>query len=310
MKEKKPTIALIYDFDGTLAPGNMQEHDFLEEVGITDKREFWKQNDEDAIRNNASGILCGMQLILEKSQNARKPIKRGSFQKYGNGIEYYQGVENWFTLINKFGKEQGLNIEHYIISSGLKEMIEGTSIAKYFKQIFACTFLYNENDIAYWPAVAVDFTAKVQFLWMINKGVNKISDNSDINKYVPDEERPVPFNHMIYIGDGYTDVPCMKLVKQNGGKSIAVFNPTGSLQTPESLIKDNRVNFICPADYRENEKLHKMVHAIILKMKYDHEFNQMERDNHKEFLCQAAIHDAAEAKILLSQNKTNKDKIH
>lgn len=294
-KEKKPTIALIYDFDGTLSPGNMQEYDFLEEVGITDKREFWKQNDEDAIRNNASGILCGMQLILEKSQSARKPIKRGSFQKYGHGVTYYKGVTKWFDLINTFGQEEQLNIEHYIISSGLREMIEGTSIAKYFKQIFASSFLYNENDIACWPAVAVDFTAKVQFLWMINKGVDKISNNSEINKYTPDEERPVPFNHMIYMGDGFTDVPCMKLVKQNGGKSIAVFNPTGSLLTPESLIKDNRVNFICPADYREGGRLHTMVKAIIRKMKYDHEFNQMERDNHKEFLSQAAKHDTSEA---------------
>lgn len=286
--DKIPTIALIYDFDGTLAPGNMQEYDFLEEVGINDKREFWNQNDEDAVRNNASGILCGMQLILEKSHAARKPVKKGTFQKYGHGIEFYKGVEQWFPLINDFGKQENLSIEHYIISSGLKEMIEGTSIAKYFKQIFACTFLYDENGMAYWPAVAVDFTTKVQFLWMINKGVAKISDNSDINKYVPDNERPVPFNHMIYLGDGFTDVPCMKLVKQNGGKSIAIYNPSGSLATPEGLIHDNRVNFICPGDYRKGGLLHQMVQAVILKMKYDHEFNQMERDNHKKFLDKAA----------------------
>ncbi|MDY5969350.1 MAG: HAD family hydrolase, partial [Bacteroidales bacterium] len=207
MTEKKPTIALIYDFDGTLSPGNMQEYDFLEEVGIKDKEEFWRQNDEDALRNNASSLLCGMQLILEKSRAARKPIIRGTFQKYGHRVEYYKGVAEWFDLINKFGEKEDLNIEHYIISSGLKEMVEGTTIAKYFKQIFASTFLYDENGAAYWPAVAVDFTAKVQFLWMINKGVSKISDNSDINKFVPDNERPVPFNHMIYLGDGFTDVP-------------------------------------------------------------------------------------------------------
>lgn len=286
MNEKTPTIALIYDFDGTLTPGNMQEYDFLEEVGITDQREFWHQNDEDAIRNNASSILCGMQLILEKSRSARKPVKKGTFQKYGHGIEFYQGVEQWFSLINNFGKKEDLNIEHYIISSGLKEMIEGTSIAKYFKQIFACTFLYDENDIAYWPAVAVDFTTKVQFLWMINKGVTKISNNSDINKLVPDNERPVPFNHMIYLGDGFTDVPCMKLVKQNGGKSIAIYNPAGSLSTPEGLIHDNRVNFICPGDYGKDGALHEIVKAIIRKIKYDHEFNQLERDNHNQFLTQ------------------------
>ena len=284
MTEKKPTIALIYDFDGTLSPGNMQEYDFLQEVGIKDSEEFWRQNDEDALRNNASSTLCGMQLILEKSRAARKPIIQGTFQKYGHGVEYYRGVAEWFDLINLFGEKEHLNIEHYIISSGLKEMIEGTSIARHFKQIFASAFLYDENGAAYWPAVAVDFTAKVQFLWMINKGVSKISDNRDINIFVPDNERPVPFNHMIYLGDGFTDVPCMKLVKQNGGKSIAVYNPKGSLQTPGGLIRDNRVNFICPADYSKGGPLHRMVKAIIRKMKYDHEFNQMERDNHKMFL--------------------------
>ncbi len=285
MTENKPTVALVYDFDGTLSPGNMQEYDFLQEVGITDSAEFWAQNDEDARRNDASNILCCMKLILEKSQSARKPIKRGSFQKYGQGVQFYKGVTEWFDLINEFGRQEGLNIEHYIISSGIKEMIEGTPIAKHFKKIFACTFLYNENDVACWPAVAVDFTSKVQFLWMINKGVDKVADNSEINKYIPDEERAVPFKHIVYMGDGFTDVPCMKLVKQNGGKSIAIFNPDGgSLTTPENLIKDNRVNFICPGDYTRGGPLHTMIQAILRKIKYDHEFNQMERDNHKAFL--------------------------
>ncbi len=290
MTEKLPTVALVYDFDGTLSPGNMQEYDFLQEVGITDSAEFWAQNDEDARRNDASNILCSMQLILEKSQSARKPIKRGSFQKYGKGVQFYKGVTEWFDLINDFGRQEGLNIEHYIISSGIKEIIEGTAIAKHFKEIFACTFLYNENDVACWPAVAVDFTGKVQFLWMINKGVHQVADSSEINKYIPDEERAVPFNHIVYLGDGFTDVPCMKLVKQNGGKSIAIFNPDGdSLTTPENLIKDNRVNFICPGDYSRNGPLHTMIKAILRKIKYDHEFNQMERNNHKEFLSKCRM---------------------
>ena len=125
--------------------------------------------------------------------------------EFGRGIGFFPGVEQWFELINRKGEEMGVNVEHYIISSGLKELIEGTSIAKYFKQIYACSFMY-ENDKAVWPAVAVDFTSKTQFIFMINKGIYDIWRNAQINDSMPDEGRPVPFHNMIYFGDGETDI--------------------------------------------------------------------------------------------------------
>ena len=222
--KKQPTVALIYDFDGTLAPGNMQEYSFIEELKMTPK-EFWDKSTELSKKQDASGILCYMKLMLDEAKHAGISIKRESFVQFGEKVELFNGVKEWFSLINKAGKEIGLNIEHYINSSGLKEMIEGTPIAKEFKKIYACSFIYDNDGIATWPAIAVDYTAKTQFIFKINKGIKEVSDNKKINEYVPEENRPIPFKRMIYFGDGETDIPCMKMVKANGGYSIAVYKP-------------------------------------------------------------------------------------
>lgn len=152
-----------------------------------------------------------MKLMLDKAHAAKVSVKKQKFIDFGKSIELYNGVEEWFDLINQLGKEEGVTIQHYINFSGLKEMIEGTTIAKKFKEIYACSFMY-EDDVAVWPAVAVDFTAKTQFLFMINKGISKISENAKVNEFKAEDERPVPFKHMIYFGDGETDIPCMKLI--------------------------------------------------------------------------------------------------
>ena len=284
MSKKKPVVALIYDFDGTLSPLNMQEYDFLKAIGIKNKTAFWKENNELIKQHEASNILCYMKLMIDKAHAARVSIKREQFVEFGKSIELYKGVEEWFDLINQIGKKEGVIIHHYINSSGLKEMIEGTKISKKFKQIYACSFMY-EDGIAVWPAVAVDFTAKTQFLFMINKGISSICDNYKINQYVEESDRPIPFKHMIYFGDGETDIPCMKLIKQQGGNSIAVYKPRNKKkkQGAEKLVNDHRVNFACAADYSEGGEIYCIVESIIRQIKNSFDFAELQKKNQKKF---------------------------
>jgi hypothetical protein len=224
-----------------------------------------------------------MKLMLDKAAATHVSIKREQFVEFGKSIELYNGVDAWFDKINELGKENGVAIEHYINSSGLEEMIEGTCIAKKFKRIFACRFMYQDG-IAVWPAVAVDFTAKTQFLFMINKGIDKISENYKVNEYIEEKDRPIPFKHMIYFGDGETDIPCMKLVKQQGGNSIAVYKPRNSIKKKcaEKLVHDNRVNFACAADYSENGEIYKIVESIIKRVKSNFDFYCLQKNNQKK----------------------------
>lgn len=281
-QKPKPTVALIYDFDGTLAPGNIQEVDFIPAIK-SDKSAFWAENTTLSKDNDADQILTYMYLMLTKARSGGISLKRESFKEFGRKVEFFQGVESWFKMINEYGKQQGLNIEHYINSSGLKEMIEGTSIAKEFKNIFACSYLYDVDGIAYWPAVAVDYTTKTQFLFKINKGISSVAENKKINQYIKEEDRPIQFKHMIYFGDGETDVPCMKLIKEKAGHSIAVFTPHNKKKKAiaENLIADKRVNFVCPADYTEGKEIHKVVTTILDKIKADSDFSIL-LEKHKE----------------------------
>lgn len=284
MTKKKPIVALIYDFDGTLSPSNMQEYDFLKAIGIKDKTAFWKENDKMIKEHEASNILCYMKLMIDKARAAKVSIKREQFVDFGKSIELYKGVEEWFDLINQMGKNEGVTIQHYINSSGLKEMIEGTKIGKKFNQIYACSFMY-EDEVAVWPAVAVDFTAKTQFLFMINKGISSVSENYKVNQYVEEDKRPIPFKHMIYFGDGETDIPCMKLIKQQGGNSIAVYKPRNKKkkQGAEKLVCDNRVNFACMADYSKGGEIYNIVEAIIKQIKSNFDFAELEKKNQRKF---------------------------
>lgn len=272
----QPVIALIYDFDGTLSPGNMQEFSFIKALDMT-AEEFWSKSNKLTRNNDANGILCYMKLMLDEAQYRHISLKRESFRRFGREVEFYPGVAEWFSLVNGYGRAKGVAVRHYINSSGLKEMIEGTSIAGEFENIYACSFLYNTDGVAVWPAVAVDFTTKTQFLFKINKGISSVSDNSEVNRYMREEERPVPFRRMIYFGDGQTDIPCMKMVRQNGGHSIAVYDPASveKRRAAERLILEERVNFVCPADYREGGETYNVVTTIIDKVKYDYEFEQL-----------------------------------
>ena len=220
----RPIVALIYDFDGTLSPGNMQEFGFIQAIGKK-PQEFWQESDEIALGQDASNILSYMKLMFDEARKAGIKLRREDFKKFGESVELFNGVKEWFSLINEYGKSKGVKIEHYINSSGLAEMIEGTAIAHEFKRIFACSFIYNMEGEAEWPGVAVDYTAKTQFIFKINKGILSVRDNKKVNESQEEVNKRIPFPHMIYFGDGETDVPCMKIVKMFGGNSIAVYNP-------------------------------------------------------------------------------------
>ena len=271
---KKVKMALIYDFDGTLAPGYMQNSSFLPKVGIKPK-EFWREVKAKSKGEQADEILVYMNLMLEKANGAQKPVTKTAFKNYGKGIKLFDGVADWFDHINSYAKGQHVNIEHYLISSGNREIIMGTAIASKFdnNKIFASKYLFEQHGIAKWPALAVNYTAKTQFLFRINKGVLDISDDAAVNQFTPESKRPIPFENMIFIGDGATDIPCFKLVKNKSGMAIAVYKPYAkrAKQKAEQYSENgNRVDLVAPADYSKDKKIYKAVTRRIdwVKAKY------------------------------------------
>ncbi|MBE6236869.1 MAG: haloacid dehalogenase-like hydrolase [Bacteroidales bacterium] len=271
-KKKYPIVALVYDFDGTLSPGNMQEFGFIQAIGKK-PQEFWQESDDIASGQDASNILSYMKLMFDEAQKAGIKLRREDFKKFGEAVELYDGVLEWFSNVNEYGKQRGVKVEHYINSSGLTSMIEGTPIANEFKRIFACSFLYDENGDAVWPGVAVDYTAKTQFLFKINKGILSVRDNKKVNESQAEDNKRVPFPNMIYMGDGETDVPCMKIVKMFGGHSIAVYDPSNKkkVNVARKLLRQERVNFITPTDYTKESRTMKIVCSIIDKIRIDFE---------------------------------------
>ena len=274
MSKKHIPFVIAYDFDGTLAPGNMQEYDFIPALEMKSKK-FWTEVKEKAKNQLADEILAYMKLIIDKAYEKEVSIHKVDFFNFGSKITFFPGVEEWFNLINHYGKTQGVNVEHYIISSGLREMIQGTKIAKFFKKIYASGFMYDQNDVANWPALAINYTTKTQYLFRINKNSLDEYDNTAINKYIKPEGRPVPFSHMLFIGDGETDIPCMRLVRDKGGHAIAVYakGKRGAEQKAKKLVKDGRATLATVADYSENAAIFKAVKAMIDKLVADNTIN-------------------------------------
>ena len=262
--DKLVPMALCYDFDGTLSPGNMQEYDFIPAIGVSPD-EFWTEAYELAKASDADTILAYMRLMLKKAASADVRVTREAFRAFGSTVELFGGVESWFGRIDGYAAARGVRVEHYIISSGLREMIEGTPIAGRFARIFASGFMYDANGAAVWPALAVNYTTKTQFLFRINKGSLEVYDNSRINKYVPKDERPLPFSNMIYVGDGETDIPCFRLVRDEGGFAVAVYQPgkPGSREQAERIVAEGRAAIAVPADYTEGSAIDASVKAFI-----------------------------------------------
>ena len=279
MRRKIP-FAIVYDFDGTLAPGNMQERDFIPAIGMKTKK-FWKEVSEESKKHQADNILVYMKLMLDKARSSSVTVRKADFKTYGKKLPFFEGVlqyqnggqfeKGWFDRINDYGTESNVKVEHYIVSSGIREMIQGTPIAKKFTAIYASSFFYDHHGVAVWPALAINYTTKTQYIFRINKGCLDVSDTKVINEYISEEKRKVPFTNMIYIGDGETDIPCFRLVKDRGGYSIAVYksNTKGAKDKINSLISDGRVNFIAQADFKNNSPLDRMVKALIDKIQAD-----------------------------------------
>lgn len=267
-------IAIVYDFDKTLCTKDMQEYSLIPSLGYDHPGAFWDEVTEVAVRNEMDSISAYLYLLQKKFAEAGNPLKKEFFYDKGKDIVLFPGVESWFRRINEFGRKQGFLVEHYIISSGMREIIKSTSIADEFKRIYACQYYYDESHTAVWPSQVVNYTAKTQYIFRINKQVLDVNEDNALNKYVPKEERPIPFERMIYIADGMTDVPCMRLVKDYGGKSIAVYSASDAVA--RQLKKEGRANFVCQADYREDSAMEDLVKKIILHMHADDTLKELE----------------------------------
>lgn len=264
-KERQPVLAICYDFDKTLSPDDMQAQGYIQSVGY-DVGQFWQESDELARNNEMDSNLAYMYKMFQEAEG-RLIFSKESLAEYGARVTLFPGVEGWFERIRAYGAEHGVIVEHYIISSGLKEMIEGTSIAKQgaFEKVYASSFYFNDRGVAVWPAQVVNYTSKTQFLFRIEKGVLDVNDPG-VNDYFPPEDRRVPFRNMVYIGDSDTDIPCMKLVNSYGGHSIGVYDPeTADKRKVFQMMKDNRIRYFAPADYSAGTELDALVKGIIRK---------------------------------------------
>jgi len=257
-------MAIAYDFDGTLAPGNMQEHQFLPDIHMKSE-EFWNEVRQLTKDNQADEVLVYMNLMLRKAAAANVPVRRDDFKARGKQIKLFEGVEEWFDRITTYGREKSVHVEHYLISSGNEEIFAGTPIASKFTKVYASKYLFNENGVADWPALAVNYTTKTQYLFRINKGAHDLSDNSKVNQFVDKKDRPVPFENMVFIGDGATDIPCFRLIKEQGGLSVAVYKPStkGAREKADGYQSDGRVHCAVPAIYTDGRELDKIIKSNI-----------------------------------------------
>ena len=260
-----PIACLIYDFDKTLSPRNMQEFSFLPEIDMP-SGEFWEECRRFSVENGADAVLTYMYKMLEKSRAAGKPITRDRLRRLGEKIEFYPGVVDWFARINRLGRGLGIDVEHYIISSGLQEIIEGSRVSRAFRAVFAASYCYGADGTAFWPSTAVNYTSKTQYLFRINKGILDVTNDRDLNAYTPEYMRRIPFSNMIYIADGLTDVPCMKMTKQKGGFSIAV-HPPGETAMADDMLLQGRADFSVETDYSQGSELEKVVTMLMRRIR-------------------------------------------
>ncbi|WP_302645568.1 HAD family hydrolase [uncultured Dysosmobacter sp.] len=264
METQAPIIAFLYDFDKTLCTTDMEDYAFIPSLGYT-PAEFWGRANAFGWENRMDGLLAYMYTMIQECAAQNIKLDRAFLNHCGESIQLFPGVREWFARINAFGESLGVQVEHYVISSGLREIIEGSGIAQEFREIYACEFYYNENGDACWPKLDVNFTNKTQFVYRINKGILDVSRDKELNDSMPDDSKRVPFTNMIYMGDGLSDVPCMKMMRAYGGQAIAVYQASNR-QGVEKLLADGRVDFIFPADYREGMELDRTVRDILRKI--------------------------------------------
>lgn len=278
----EPIMALVYDFDLTLSPKNMQEYGFIPGIGMSPEK-FWNACREMSVNHQMDGVLSYMYMMRETARGRMK-LDRETLRRLGRDIEFFPGVTTWFDRVNEIGAREGVRVEHYIISSGLKEIIEGSAIGNSFTAVFAASFCYDPEGNAMWPATAVNYTAKTQYLYRINKGILDVSNDKDLNAFTPEYMRPIPFSHIVYVGDGFTDVPCMKTTKAKGGYAIAVYQGENS-EIADDLLLQNRADFALPADYTEGSPLEQTVTTLMRTIRAQHELSA----EHKQHMRRASV---------------------
>lgn len=284
----KTTIGILYDFDKTLCTTDMQEYDFIKNLGMSSK-DFWGEAAKLTHDHEVEKILSYMMIMIRECKKRGIALTEEYLHRCGENVVLYKGVLSWFDRINAYGESLGVNIEHYIISSGTYEIIQGTPIAKHFKRIYACRYMYDESGEAVWPALAINYTLKTQYIYRISKGILDVTDDYNLNRLQDESLRRIAYRNMIYIGDGMTDIPCMKMVKEKGGKSIALY-ASGKSETVKPLVDDDRINYVCVADYSQNSTLEKIVKLMIenmatlekLRAKEEMQLSQYKRANEND----------------------------
>ena len=262
IRDKRPRMAICYDFDKTLSPDDMQTFTLIPSFGV-DKQTFWDEANALAKNNLMDNNLAWMYQLLNYSRLKRLPIRKEYFQQIGADVPLFKGVETWFERLNQYAAKKGIELEHYIISSGLKEIIEGSRIAVQFNRIYASSYLYTADGVAEWPAQAINYTNKTQYIFRIAKGFMEEYDER-VNDSVPDAQLRIPYENIVYIGDSATDIPCMRLVKSKGGYSVGVFDPASDKRRKVyQLYTDGRISFYAPADYSARSDLTKYMKQII-----------------------------------------------
>ncbi|HEX3096785.1 MAG TPA: HAD family hydrolase [Usitatibacter sp.] len=281
------TIALVYDFDGTLSPQPMQEYTVLPKIGVAPV-EFWAMVNREARETESDPMLVYMRHIIEALERVKVDVKREDFAVMARAIEYFPGVATWFGRINAYVRKRSrgqVKVQHYLISAGQKEILDGVSIRRHFKRIYASEYHFNHHGVATFPKLLVTDTMKTQFLFRINKGIEAVTES--INEHMPEDERPIPFQNMIYVGDGMTDVPSMALTKKNGGHTVAVYDAQGDKgrATCVKLLDAGRVDFVAEADFRAGSRLTRRVQllldAIVADVAYRREAFECRLENRK-----------------------------
>jgi phosphoserine phosphatase len=281
------TIALVYDFDGTLSPQPMQEYTVLPKIGVA-PAEFWAMVNREARETQSDPMLVYMRHIIEALERVKVDVKREDFAAMARRIEYFPGVATWFGRINAYVRKRSrdqVKVLHYLISAGQKEILDGVSIRRHFKRIYASEYHFNHHGVATFPKLLVTDTMKTQFLFRINKGIEAVTES--INEHMPEDERPIPFQNIVYVGDGMTDVPSMALTKKNGGHTVAVFDPEGDKgrATCVKLLDAGRVDFVAEADFRAGSRLTRrvqlLIDAIVADVAYRREAFQCRLENRK-----------------------------
>ena len=263
---RQNTIALVYDFDGTLIPKTMQEYTILPKLKISSKR-FWAAILKESRMTDGEIMMIYMRQLINRANSINYNLTKNEFSRLASKIKYFNGVTTWFKNINNYiyKNHKGIRIKHYVISAGHNEILESISIRKHLSNVFGSQYYFDENGNASFPKIVVNDTLKTQFLFRINKGKEKFSDS--INSHMPEESRPIPFENMIYLGDGLTDVPSMALIKKQNGHAISVYpkNSKRQKKVSKDLLLANRVDFIAEANYSLSSPLFRRI-CLLLDM--------------------------------------------